>query len=79
VKLDGISTNLNIVQNGGASIDASKLSCLEANIIINGLSNCQLNAKDKITGSISGAGKLTYSGAPEIEVDTEGIIKVVRK
>ena len=79
VELEGSSKTLNIVQNGGASIDAENLGCLEANIIINGLSNCQLNAKNKITGSISGAGKLTYSGSPEVEIDTEGIIKVVRK
>jgi hypothetical protein len=63
--LEGTATNHKSDVSGAASLHATDLQTEKSNITVSGAASAHINAKDEITGDVSGAGHLDYTGNPE--------------
>jgi hypothetical protein len=58
---------------GAGTVNAPDLKIKTANVTIPGLGNATLWVTDQLTGTISGAGTISYYGNPQTNVNTTGL------
>jgi hypothetical protein len=58
---------------GAGTVNAPDLKIKTANVTIPGLGNATLWVTDQLTGTISGAGNISYYGNPQTDVKTTGL------
>ncbi len=58
---------------GAGTMNAPDLKIKTANVTIPGLGNATLWVTDRLTGTISGAGTISYYGNPQIDVNVTGL------
>ncbi len=59
--------------SGAGSINAPDLKIKTANIDVSGLGSATLWVTDRLDGSISGAGSVSYYGSPQTSTDAKGL------
>jgi hypothetical protein len=77
-KLAGKANNLKSVVSGAGDLKAYKLLVQNADLLISGSGDAQVNVADKLKGSIAGAGTLYHAGEPkamEVNVSGSGEVK----
>lgn len=67
VDLSGRADKVELSISGAGKIDAFDLQTKETDFDMSGAGKVNISISEAITGSISGAGKVTYRGQPEIE------------
>lgn len=77
--LKGIANSLDVKLSGAGHVDAEDLQVKEASINIEGVGTSTVNATDILDVEITGVGKVTYCGNPEITRNIEGFGSVKRK
>jgi hypothetical protein len=65
--------------SGAGNVDANALNAKEADIDGSGASHVEVNASETLTVRISGAGKVLYSGHPNINQSISGAGKIAAK
>ncbi|MES2207782.1 MAG: head GIN domain-containing protein [Pseudomonadota bacterium] len=65
IHIDGKTQKQTITLDGANNYDAAKFDSSEAHIDLSGAGNAKLAVKDRISGSISGAGNVDYTGHPK--------------
>ncbi len=68
VRVSGTSERLDLVVSGAGTIDTSALQAKQVHVEASGAVELKVAASEKITGTLSGACSLTYSGAPKLEI-----------
>jgi len=71
--LSGSATQATIEISGAGSVNASGLKIQNANITISGLGGSTLWVTDQLTGTISGAGSVSYYGSPQTSTNSSGL------
>lgn len=70
IALQGNANALSASLNGASRLDADELATHTAELVINGAGRAEVNVSDTLRVAISGAGRVTYSGAVQ-HVDKE--------
>jgi hypothetical protein len=73
VKLSGIYKTANIVISGAGPIDAADLRLQTADVNISGIGGATLWVTDRLTGTVSGAGSVSYYGNPQTSTKATGV------
>jgi phage shock protein PspC (stress-responsive transcriptional regulator) len=73
---DASINKLRLKGAGACNVRALNMEVNDLNINLVGACNADVNVKDKIKGSLSGASNLQYKGAPTLDVSTSGASKV---
>jgi hypothetical protein len=73
VTLSGEAASADILFSGAGVIDAADLKVQTADINLKGLGNATIWVTETLTGSISGAGNVEYSGNPKTDFKTTGL------
>lgn len=73
IKLAGEADQATIVISGAGPVQAYELKARTAAISISGLGNAELWVTEMLTGTISGAGNVSYYGNPQAETSTSGL------
>jgi phage shock protein C len=76
VDLSGKSKSLNCEISGSSHLNAEKLTMEAARVNLSGVSEATLGLSKTITGGISGASKLFYTGNPTLQVTNNGVSEV---
>lgn len=79
VTLTGKAKEQKIDIKGSSRFNGNTLTGANAYISSKGASNIELNISDKISGSMAGAGTLSYSGNPTVTVSQSGAVKIHTK
>ncbi len=74
--LSGNTKTFRLDVSGTSHVNAQKLNMETAKVNLSGVSEGILGPSKTITGEISGASKLEYSGNPDIQVNSSGVSKV---
>ena len=69
----GAATSATIVISGAGPIDARELRVQTADVNISGLGGATLWVTDRLTGTISGGGSVSYYGSPQTTTQTSGL------
>ncbi len=72
----GTADEINLSASGASKADFSSLSAKKATVDGTGASKLTVNASGEISGDLSGASHLRYSGHPQVHVDTSGASSV---
>ena len=73
LEMSGTAAQVTIDLSGAGSITASDLQIKTANITISGLGGATLWVSDQLTGTISGAGSVSYYGSPSTNTNSTGL------
>jgi len=73
LEISGSATQATIDIPGAGGISAQDLKVQTANITISGLGSATLWVTDQLTGSISGAGSVSYYGSPQANTNSTGL------
>ena len=73
---NGNASNLNISLVGIGSIDAQNYQVKNITIQNSGIGSAKIWATDSLKGTLSGIGKISYKGNPEVSINVSGIGKV---
>jgi len=73
VDIAGEVSQATITLPGAGTVNAPDLKIKTANVTIPGLGNATLWVTDQLTGTISGAGTISYYGNPQTNVNTTGL------
>ena len=65
IKIGGVADNVQLINSGVGSIDASKLKALNVKASVSGVGSIDCYASESINGSVSGVGSLNYDGHPK--------------
>ena len=65
IKIGGVADNVQLINSGVGSIDASKLKALNVKASVSGVGSIDCYASESIKGSVSGVGSLNYNGHPK--------------
>ena len=65
IKIGGVADNVQLINSGVGSIDASKLKALNVKASVSGVGSIDCYASESINGSVSGVGSLNYNGHPK--------------
>ncbi len=80
VEIDGSASDLDVEASGASSVRLDDFATGDARVEASGASNITVNAKDRVTGSASGASTVSYIGEPEtVRVDSSGASNVRQK
>jgi hypothetical protein len=63
-ELSGTATALHAAISGAGRLDADSMHAQQVELSISGAGRAEVNASDKLSATISGAGKVIYSGNP---------------
>jgi hypothetical protein len=75
IDISGEATQATINIPGAGGINAPDLKIQSANIMISGLGGATLWVTDQLTGTISGAGSVSYYGSPQTNINSTGLGK----
>jgi hypothetical protein len=79
-ELNGRAGNLDMEASGASSADLSNFAVQDANVNLSGASNSTVNSNGKLSGDLSGASHLSYTGSPTLgSLSTSGGSSVTRK
>ncbi len=73
VVVSGEAKQATIDLSGAGSVDAPDLKIQSANVTLPGLGSATLWVTDKLTGTISGAGSVSYYGNPQTTTNSTGL------
>jgi hypothetical protein len=73
LEISGNATQATIELSGAGGINASNLKLQSVNITISGLGGATLWVTDQLTGTISGAGSVSYYGNPQTNTNATGL------
>ncbi len=73
VEISGSATQATIDLSGAGSITAPDLKIQTVNITLSGLGSATLWVTGQLTGTISGAGSISYYGSPKTSTNSSGI------
>ncbi len=73
LEVSGTAAQATFDLSGAGSISASDLQIKTANITISGLGSATLWVSDQLTGTISGAGSVSYYGSPTTNTKSTGL------
>lgn len=79
LKLDGNSDSVTVTGSGAMNLDAMKLICKDADIMLSGTGAIKLSVSDNLKAAIDGVGQVTYYGSPEVKSEINGLGKVKQK
>lgn len=65
IELSGTAVNHTCDLSGAASLKASGLETEKSNVDVSGAASARINVKEELTGNVSGAGHLEYTGNAE--------------
>jgi hypothetical protein len=71
--ISGSATDTTIDISGAGGISAQNLQIQTANITISGLGSATLWVTNQLTGTISGAGSVSYYGSPQTNTNSTGL------
>ena len=72
IELSGKARQGKIEASGVSKCDLSDFQVVKVEVDISGVTNVQLNVSELITGEVSGASKVKYTGAASTQVDVSG-------
>ena len=72
IELSGKARQGKIEASGVSKCDLSDFQVVKVEVDISGVTNVQLNVSELITGEVSGASKVKYTGAASAQVDVSG-------
>jgi hypothetical protein len=75
IDITGKATQATIDISGAGSVNAPDLQIQTANVTISGLGGATVWVTDQLTGSISGAGSVSYYGSPQANTNSSGLGK----
>lgn len=78
VSLYGHTDSYNSQLNGSGNVSGLDLSCLDADISVNGSGGHTLSVQHSLDVSIRGSGHVRYKGSPSVNADIEGSGKVTK-
>ena len=73
VEMSGKVTRQTIAVSGAGEVKNGALECQTASVQVPGLGNATLWVTDQLTGNISGAGSVSYYGAPKTDTKATGL------
>ena len=74
ITIGGLADNVQLINSGVGSIDASKLKALNVKASVSGVGSIDCYASESIKGSVSGVGSLNYNGhAKQKETKRSGV------
>ncbi len=73
IEIDGQVTTATIVVSGAGPVNAPDLKIQTADVTISGLGSATLWVTDRLTGTISGAGNVSYYGNPQANTNASGL------
>lgn len=79
IELDGETDLLDIDITGSGDVHSFGMESKQANIMIAGSGNVEVNASDVLVVKINGSGDVVYIGSPSMEVDIDGSGEVRQK
>jgi hypothetical protein len=79
VVASGQSKSLTINSTGAGKIDAHDLRASDATVKVTGAAGVDVYATDALDVTVSGAGRVTYSGNPKVSKKVSGAGQVVKK
>jgi hypothetical protein len=79
VVASGQSKSLTISSTGAGKIDAHDLRASDATVKVTGAAGVDVYATDELDVTVSGAGRVTYSGNPKVSKKVTGAGQVVKK
>jgi hypothetical protein len=79
VVASGQSKSLTISSTGAGKIDAHDLRASDATVKVTGAAGVDVYATDALDVTVSGAGRVTYSGNPKVSKKVTGAGQVVKK
>ena|SRR2546422_1646966 len=79
VVADGQSRSLEISSTGAGKIDTHDLQASEAIVKVTGAAGVDVYAIDQLDVTVSGAGRVTYSGNPRVNKHISGAGQVIKK
>jgi hypothetical protein len=79
INVSGVTRDLNIDTNGAANIDTHNLTASRGVVESKGVSNVEVDVKDKLDVTISGPSTVTYGGDPTVNKTVNGPGKVVKR
>ena len=65
ITIGGVADNVQLINSGVGSIDASKLKALNVKASVSGVGSIDCYTSESIKGSVSGVGSLNYNGHPK--------------
>lgn len=71
--LSGIYRTAEVVISGAGPVNAADLRLQTANVNISGVGSARLWVTDHLTGTISGAGNVSYYGSPQTDTNVSGL------
>jgi hypothetical protein len=75
MEITGQSRQATIELSGAGGVTASELQVQNANVTLSGLGGATLWVTDQLTGTISGAGSVSYYGNPQTSLETNSLGK----
>jgi hypothetical protein len=80
IELSGNADEHHLTISGAGAVSARHLNTASTNLTMSGAGSAELNAVRSLTGSVSGAGVVTYQLKPEIlDVSTSSVASVVKQ
>ena len=79
VVAEGQSKSVEISSTGAGKIDAHNLRANKANVRVTGAAGVEVNAIDELDVTVSGVGRVTYSGSPKVTKHVSGAGQVTKK
>ena len=79
VVANGQSKSLEISSTGAGKIDAHDLQASEASVRVTGAAAVEVYAIDQLDVTVSGAGRVTYGGNPNVNKHISGAGQVIKK
>jgi hypothetical protein len=77
IELTGKAVDANIESSGASKVDLTAFTVRDANVNISGASNATVSALGTLSGEVSGASRLYYTGAPTLgNIQTTGASSV---
>jgi hypothetical protein len=76
IELSGTAQNFELSLSGAGNMKGQNFVTDNADVQVKGTGTATLNAKDELTGGVSGAGKIRYYGSPKVQVTQNGTGKV---
>ena len=74
--LGGTASQADITINGAGTVSARNLKAQDAKVAVNGAGTIDITATKTLDASVTGLGKVTYWGNPELTKNTAGLAQV---
>jgi hypothetical protein len=66
IQIDGKTQKQTVTLDGANNYDAARFDSLDTHIVLSGAGNAKLAVKNNLSGTISGAGNVDYTGHPKV-------------